>query len=510
MLQVTDVSLRFGDRKLFEDVNIKFTEGNCYGLIGANGAGKSTFLKILSGEIDSQTGHVSLGKDERLAVLKQDHFAYEDERVLDVVIKGHERLFEVMKEKDEIYMKPDFSDEDGIRAAELEGEFAEMNGWNAEADAASLLSGLGITPDLHDKQMSELENNQKVKVLLAQSLFGDPDVLLLDEPTNGLDIPAISWLEDFLINFENTVIVVSHDRHFLNNVCTHIADLDFGKIKVYVGNYDFWYQSSQLAQKMAQEQNKKKEEKIKQLEKIELDDIQPSSRRYPYVKFTPEREIGNDLLVVDGISKTIEGEKVLDNISFTMNPNDKAILIGDSEIAKTTLLKILAGEMEPDEGSFKWGVTTSLSYFPKDNSDFFEGVDMNLVEWLRQYAPEDEQTETFLRGFLGRMLFSGEEVKKKASVLSGGEKVRCMLSKMMLSSANVLLLDEPTNHLDLESITAVNDGLASFKGSIIFTSYDFEFINTIANRVIDLNQPGSLSKELPYEEYLKEIGVLQN
>lgn len=504
MLQVTDVSLRFGDRKLFEDVNIKFTEGNCYGLIGANGAGKSTFLKILSGEIDSQTGHVSLGKDERLAVLKQDHFAYEDERVLDVVIKGHERLYQVMKEKDEIYMKPDFNDEDGIRAAELEGEFAEMNGWNAEADAANLLSGLGIEPDLHDKNMSELENNQKVKVLLAQSLFGDPDVLLLDEPTNGLDIPAISWLEDFLINFENTVIVVSHDRHFLNNVCTHIADLDFGKIKLYVGNYDFWYQSSQLAQKMAQEQNKKKEEKI------ELDDIQPSSRRYPYVKFTPEREIGNDLLTVENLSKTIDGEKVLDNVSFTMNPNDKAILVGDSEIAKTTLLKILAGEMEPDEGTFKWGVTTSLSYFPKDNSEFFDDVDMNLVEWLRQYAPEDEQTETFLRGFLGRMLFSGEEVKKKASVLSGGEKVRCMLSKMMLSSANVLLLDEPTNHLDLESITAVNDGLKSFKGSIIFTSYDFEFINTIANRVIDLNQAGALSKEVPYEEYLQEIGVLQN
>ena len=505
MLQVTDVSLRFGDRKLFEDVNIKFTEGNCYGLIGANGAGKSTFLKILSGEIDSQTGHVSMGKDERLAVLKQDHFAYEEERVLDVVIKGHERLYEVMKEKDEIYMKPDFSDEDGIRAAELEGEFAEMNGWNAEADAASLLSGLGISADLHDKQMSELENNQKVKVLLAQSLFGEPDVLLLDEPTNGLDIPAISWLEDFLINFDNTVIVVSHDRHFLNNVCTHIADLDFGKIKLYVGNYDFWYQSSQLAQKMAKQATSRK----KQLEKIELDDIQPSSRRYPYVKFTPEREIGNDLLTVQGLSKTIDGEKVLDNISFTMNPNDKAILIGDSEIAKTTLLKILAGEMEPDEGTFKWGVTTSLSYFPKDNSEFFEGVDMNLVDWLRQYAPEDEQTETFLRGFLGRMLFSGEEVKKKASVLSGGEKVRCMLSKMMLSSANVLLLDEPTNHLDLESITAVNDGLASFKGSIIFTSYDFEFINTIANRVIDLNQSGGLSKEVPYEEYLQEIGVLQ-
>ena len=435
MLQVTDVSLRFGDRKLFEDVNIKFTEGNCYGLIGANGAGKSTFLKILSGEIDSQTGHVSLGKDERLAVLKQDHFAYEDERVLDVVIKGHERLYEVMKEKDEIYMKPDFSDEDGIRAAELEGEFAEMNGWNAEADAANLLSGLGIQADLHDKKMSELENNQKVKVLLAQSLFGDPDVLLLDEPTNGLDIPAISWLEDFLINFENTVIVVSHDRHFLNNVCTHIADLDFGKIKVYVGNYDFWYQSSQLAQKWLKNKTRKKEKKksyktlllvsqrmllnlnkrqvVKQLDKIELDDIQPSSRRYPYVKFTPEREIGNDLLTVENLSKTIDGEKVLDNISFTMNPNDKAILIGDSEIAKTTLLKILAGEMEPDEGTFKWGVTTSLSYFPKDNSEFFDGVDMNLVDWLRQYAPEDEQTETFLRGFLGRMLFSGEEVKKK-------------------------------------------------------------------------------------------------
>ncbi|MBF7018737.1 ATP-binding cassette domain-containing protein [Staphylococcus sp. 18_1_E_LY] len=534
MLQVTDVSLRFGDRKLFEDVNIKFTEGNCYGLIGANGAGKSTFLKILSGELDAQTGHVSMGKNERLAVLKQDHFAYEDERVLDVVIKGHERLYEVMKEKDEIYMKPDFSDEDGIKAAELEGEFAEMNGWNAEADAGSLLSGLGISADLQDKNMSELENNQKVKVLLAQSLFGEPDVLLLDEPTNGLDIPAISWLEDFLINFENTVIVVSHDRHFLNNVCTHIADLDYGKIKVYVGNYDFWYQSSQLAMKMAQEQNKKKEEKIKelqdfvarfsanaskskqatsrkkQLEKIELDDIQPSSRRYPFVKFTPEREIGNDLLFVENVSKTIDGEKILDNVSFTMNPNDKAVLIGDSEFAKTTLLKILAGEMEPDEGTVKWGVTTSQSYFPKDNSDYFENVNMNLVDWLRQYAPEDEQTETFLRGFLGRMLFSGEEVKKKASVLSGGEKVRCMLSKMMLSSANVLLLDEPTNHLDLESITAVNDGLKSFKGSIIFTSYDFEFINTIANRVIDLNQPGGLSKEISYEAYLQETGVLTN
>ena len=533
MLQVTNVGLRFGDRKLFEDVNIKFTEGNCYGLIGANGAGKSTFLKILSGEIESQTGHVSMGKNERLSVLKQDHYAHEDERVLDVVIRGNKRLYEVMKEKDEIYMKPDFSDEDGIRAAELEGEFAEMNGWDAESNAATLLSGLGVGSELQDKKMSELEDNQKVKVLLAQSLFGEPDVLLLDEPTNGLDIPAISWLEDFLINFENTVIVVSHDRHFLNNVCTHIADLDYGKIKVYVGNYDFWYQSSQLAQKMAQDQNKKKEEQIKelqdfiarfsanaskskqatsrkkQLEKIELDDIQPSSRRYPYVKFTPEREIGNELLSVINVSKTIDGEKVLDNLNFTVNPNDKAILVGDSEIAKTTLLKILAGEMEPDEGEVKWGVTTSRSYLPKDNSEFFDGINMNLVDWLRQYAPEDEQTETFLRGFLGRMLFSGEEVKKKASVLSGGEKVRCMLSKMMLSSANVLLLDEPTNHLDLESITAVNDGLKSFKGSMIFTSYDFEFINTIANRVIDLNVPGGLSKEISYEEYLKELGVIK-
>src|SRR5699024_5582825 len=532
MLQVTDVSLRFGDRKLFEDVNIKFTPGNCYGLIGANGAGKSTFLKILSGEMDAQTGHVSMGKVERLAVLKQDHFGYEEQRVLDVVLMGYTKLWEIMKEKNEIYMKPDFSDEDGIRAAELEGEFGEMGGWTAEADAEGLLHGLGIGPELMDSQMSELENNQKVKVLLAQSLFGNPDVLLLDEPTNGLDIEAIQWLEDFLIDFENTVIVVSHDRHFLNNVCTHIADLDFGKIQLYVGNYDFWYQSSQLAQQMAQEQNKKKEEKIKelqdfvarfsanaskskqatrrkkQLEKIELDDIQPSSRRYPYVKFTPEREIGNDLLFVENVSKTIDGNKVLDNISFTMNPNDTAVLIGDSEIAKTTLLKILAGEMDPDEGSVKWGVTTSRSYFPKDNSDYFEGVDMNLVDWLRQYAPEDEQTETFLRGFLGRMLFSGEEVKKKASVLSGGEKVRCMLSKMMLSSANVLLLDEPTNHLDLESITAVNDGLKNFKGSMIFTSYDFEFINTIANRVIDLNPTGGLSKEISYEAYLQETGVL--
>jgi len=533
MLQVSNVSLRFGDRKLFEDVNIKFTPGNCYGLIGANGAGKSTFLKILSGELDSQTGNVSLGKDERLSVLKQDHFAYENERVLDVVLRGNEKLWNVMTEKNEIYMKPDFNDEDGMRAAELEGEFGEMGGWTAESDAQVLLSGLGIKEEFHDKQMSELENNQKIKVLLAQAIFGEPDVLLLDEPTNGLDIPAISWLEDFLINFENTVIVVSHDRHFLNNVCTHIADLDYGKIKIYVGNYDFWYQSSQLAQQMLQDSNKKKEEKIKELqdfvarfianaskskqatsrkkmlEKIELDDIQPSSRKYPFVNFKPEREIGNDLLSVQGLTKTVDGVKVLDNVSFTMNPNDKAVLVGDSEIAKTTLLKILAGELEADEGTYKWGITTSQSYLPKDNSEFFDGKNIDLVEWLRQYAPPEEQTETFLRGFLGRMLFSGEEVRKKATVLSGGEKVRCMLSKMMLSSANVLLLDEPTNHLDLESITAVNDGLKAFKGSLIFTSYDFEFINTIANRVIDLNVPGALSKEITYEEYLKEQGVLK-
>lgn len=534
MLQVTDVSLRFGDRKLFEDVNIKFTPGNCYGLIGANGAGKSTFLKILSGEMEAQTGHVSMAKDERLAVLKQDHFGYEEYRVLDVVMMGHAKLWEVMNEKNEIYMKPDFSDEDGIRAAELEGEYGEMGGWTAESDAESLLHGLGIDSTLVDKNMSELENNQKVKVLLAQSLFGNPDVLLLDEPTNGLDIQAIQWLEEFLINFDNTVVVVSHDRHFLNNVCTHIADLDFGKIQLYVGNYDFWYQSSQLALQMAQDQNKKKEEKIKELkdfvarfsanaskskqatsrkktlEKIELDDIKPSSRRYPFVKFTPEREIGNDLLYVKGLTHSVDGNKVLDNVSFTLDPYDKAVLIGSSEIARTTLLRILAGEVTPDEGEVKWGVTTSQSYMPKDNSEYFEGIDTNLVDWLRQYAPPEEQTETFLRGFLGRMLFSGEEAKKKASVLSGGEKVRAMLSKMMLSKANVILLDEPTNHLDLESITAVNDGLKDFKGSIIFTSHDFEFINTITNKVIELKDSGAIVKESTYEEYLKDQGLIKS
>ncbi|MGG7618322.1 ABC-F family ATP-binding cassette domain-containing protein [Robertmurraya sp. GLU-23] len=530
MITVTDVSLRYGDRKLFEDVNIKFTPGNCYGLIGANGAGKSTFLKILSGEIESQTGQVSLGPGERLAVLKQNHYEFEEEEVMKVVIMGHKRLYEVMQEKDAIYMKADFTDEDGMKAAELEGEFAELNGWEAESEAAILLKGLGITEDLHTKKMADISGSDKVKVLLAQALFGKPDVLLLDEPTNHLDIKAIQWLEEFLINFENTVIVVSHDRHFLNKVCTHIADLDFSKIQIYVGNYDFWYESSQLAQRMAQDQNKKKEEKIKELQafiarfsanaskskqatsrkklldKISLDDIRPSSRKYPYVGFTPEREIGNDLLRVEGITKTIDGEKVLNNVSFVMNKEDKIALVGANELAKTTLFKILTGEMEADSGTYKWGVTTSQAYFPKDNTSYFEGSELNLVDWLRQFSPAD-QSESFLRGFLGRMLFSGEEVLKKASVLSGGEKVRCMLSKMMLSGANVLLLDEPTNHLDLESITAVNNGLINFKGSLMFASHDHQFIQTIANRIIEITPNGIVDKQMTYDEYLENSEI---
>ncbi|MDX8288142.1 ATP-binding cassette domain-containing protein [Metabacillus indicus] len=530
MITVSNVGLRYGDRKLFEDVNIKFTPGNCYGLIGANGAGKSTFIKILSGEIEAQSGNVSMGPGERLAVLKQNHFEYEEIEVMQVVIMGHARLYEVMQEKDAIYMKADFSDEDGMRAAELEGEFAELNGWEAESEAAILLKGLGITEDLHTKKMADLAGGDKVKVLLAQALFGKPDVLLLDEPTNHLDIKAIQWLEEFLINFENTVIVVSHDRHFLNKVCTHIADLDYGKIQLYVGNYDFWYESSQLASRMASDANKKKEEKIKELQafiarfsanaskskqatsrkklldKISLDDIRPSSRRYPYVGFSPEREIGNDVLRVDGLSKTIDGVKVLDNVSFIMNKEDKIALVGRDEIAITTLFKILMGEMEPDSGTFKWGITTSQAYFPKDNSEFFEGVDMNLVDWLRQYSPND-QSESFLRGFLGRMLFSGEEVLKKASVLSGGEKVRCMLSKMMLSSSNILLLDEPTNHLDLESITALNNGLIAFKGAMIFTSHDHQFVQTIANRIIEVTPNGVVDKQMTYDEYLENEDV---
>ncbi|WGV01604.1 ATP-binding cassette domain-containing protein [Bacillus altitudinis] len=527
MIAVNNVSLRFADRKLFEEVNIKFTPGNCYGLIGANGAGKSTFLKILSGEIEAQTGDVHMSPGERLAILKQNHFEYEEFEVLKVVIMGHKRLYDVMQEKDAIYMKPDFSDEDGIRAAELEGEFAELNGWEAESEAAILLKGLGIPESLQSKKMSELGGSEKVKVLLAQALFGKPDVLLLDEPTNHLDLQAIQWLEEFLINFENTVIVVSHDRHFLNKVCTHIADLDFGKIQVYVGNYDFWYESSQLALKLSQDANKKKEEQIKQLQefvarfsanaskskqatsrkklldKISLDDIKPSSRKYPYVHFAPEREIGNDVLQVEGLSKTIDGVKVLDNVSFIMNREDKIAFLSRNELAVSTLFKILAGEMEPDSGTFKWGVTTSHAFFPKDNSEYFEGSDLDLVDWLRQYSPND-QSESFLRGFLGRMLFSGEEVKKKASVLSGGEKVRCMLSKMMLSGANILLLDEPTNHLDLESITALNNGLMSFKGAMLFSSHDHQFVETVANRIIEVTPNGIVDKQTTYDEFLSD------
>ncbi|WP_242297993.1 ATP-binding cassette domain-containing protein [Bacillus cereus group sp. BfR-BA-01382] len=526
MITVSNVSLRFADRKLFEDVNIKFTSGNCYGLIGANGAGKSTFLKILSGEIEPSTGDIHITPGERLAVLKQNHFEYEEFPVLETVIMGHTQLYKVMQEKNAIYMKEDFSDEDGMRAAELEGEFAELNGWEAESEAAILLKGLGIGEDLHDKKLSELTGAEKVKVLLAQALFGKPDILLLDEPTNHLDLKAIQWLENFLMNFENTVIVVSHDRHFLNKVCTHMADLDFGKIQLYVGNYDFWYESSQLALKLTQDANKKKEEKVKELQnfiarfssnaskakqatsrkklldKITLDDIRPSSRRYPFVGFTPEREIGNDLLTVEGLSKTIDGEKVLDNVYFTLNKGDKVAFIGRNDIAMTTLFKILMGEMEPDSGSFKWGVTTSQSYFPRDNSKYFENSDYNLVDWLRQFSPQDE-SESFLRGFLGRMLFSGEEVKKNVSVLSGGEKVRCMLSKMMLSGANVITLDDPTNHLDLESITALNNGLIAFKGTMLFTSHDHQFVQTIANRIIEVTPNGVIDKEATYDEYLE-------
>ncbi|MDF2556515.1 MAG: ATP-binding cassette protein [Bacillales bacterium] len=526
MITVSNVSLRFGERKLFDDVNLKFTPGNCYGLIGANGAGKSTFLKILSGEMETQTGSVSMSPGERLSILKQNQFEFDNVEVLQTVIRGNQRLFEVMQEKDAIYMKENFTDEDGIRAAELEGEFADMNGWEAETDASILLRGLGIGEDLHYKLMGELEAGEKVKILLAQALFGKPDVLLLDEPTNNLDIKAIAWLEEFLINFENTVIVVSHDRHFLNKVCTHIADVDFGKIQLYVGNYDFWYESSQLALRMASDQNKKKEEKIKELQafiarfsanaskskqatsrkklldKISLDDIRPSTRRYPYVGFTQEREVGNDILMVEDLSKTIDGEKLFSDVRFTMNKGDKIVILGDNDIAKTAFLKILMGEMEPDSGSLKWGITTSRSYFPKENGEFFDNVDINLVEWLRQFSPQDE-TESFLRGFLGRMLFSGEEVLKKAKVLSGGEKVRCMLSKMMLSNANVLILDEPTNHLDLESITAVNNGLTNFKGQIIFTSHDHQFIQTVANRIIEITPDGIIDKQMTYDEYLE-------
>lgn len=527
MITVNDVSLQFPDRKLFEEVNIKFTPGNCYGLIGANGAGKSTFLKILSGEIQPTTGVVSMGPNERLATLKQNHFDYEDYTVLETVIMGHKRLYEVMKEKDAIYMKEDFSDEDGIRAAELEGEFAELDGWEAEPEAAVLLQGLNIPEELHDQKMSELTAGQKVKVLLAQSLFGKPDVLLLDEPTNGLDTRSINWLEEFLINFENTVIVVSHDRHFLNKVCTHMADLDFSKIKLYVGNYDFWLESSQLATKLQAQSNAKKEEQIKELQdfiarfsanaskskqatsrkkmldKITLDDIQPSSRRYPFVGFTPEREIGNDLLQVENVSVTIDGKKILDNISFNLTKDDKVAFIADSDITTTTLFKVIMGEITPDTGSVRWGVTTSQAYLPKDNSKDFEEP-LTILDWLRQFAGKEEDDNTFLRSFLGRMLFSGEEVLKPVNVVSGGEKVRVMLSKLMLSKANVLVLDDPTNHLDLESITALNDGLMAFTGSILFASHDHQFIQTLANRIIAVSDKGVIDRaETTYDEFLE-------
>ncbi|WP_430884286.1 ABC-F family ATP-binding cassette domain-containing protein [Fusibacter sp. JL216-2] len=529
MITVSGLGLRFPGKKLFEDVNMKFTPGNCYGVIGANGAGKSTFLKILSGEIEPSNGEISISQGQRLAVLKQDHFEFDNEMVLDTVIMGHTKLYEIMKEKDALYMKPDFSEEDGVKASELEGEFAEMDGWSAETNAEKLLMGLGITKDLHMKQMSELKGDDKVKVLLAQALFGDPDILLLDEPTNHLDFRAIAWLEEFLINYENTVIVVSHDRHFLNKVCTHMVDIDFGKAKMFVGNYDFWYESSQLALRLMKDQNKKREEKIadlqnfiarfsanaskskqatarkKMLDKITVEDIQPSSRRYPFVGFTPEREAGKDILHVNGITKTVNGVKVLDNVSFTVAKGDKIVFMSRSPQARTVLFKILMGEMEADAGEYKWGVTTSQAYLPNDNTEYFEGIDMNLVDWLRQYS--EEKDESFIRGFLGKMLFSGEDALKEASVLSGGEKMRCMFSKMMLSGANVLILDEPTNHLDLESIQAVNNGLTAFKGTMLFTSHDHKFVETIANRVIEITPNGVFDKVTTFDEYFDDESI---
>lgn len=526
MISTSGISLRYGGRALFENVNIKFTPGNCYGLIGANGSGKSTFLKILSGEIEANKGEVTVTPGDRLAVLKQNHFEFDEYDVIRTVLLGHKRLCDIMDEKDALYAKPEFSEADGIKISELEAEFAELNGWEAESEAATLLNGLGITEELHYKKMQELDGNDKVRVLLAQALFGNPDILLLDEPTNHLDIASITWLENFLSNFENTVIVVSHDRHFLNSVCTHIADIDFGKIQLYVGNYDFWYESSQLALQQARDLNKKTELKMKELqefiqrfsanaskskqatsrkrllEKLTLEDIKPSSRKYPFVDFKPEREAGNDLLSVSGISKAIDGEAVLSDVGFMVNKGDKIAFVGPDGLAKTTLFKILMGELKADSGDFKWGVTTSQAYFPKDNSSFFDGVDLSLVDWLRQFSKD--QTETFLRGWLGRMLFSGEEALKKASVLSGGEKVRCMLSKMMLSGANILLFDEPTNHLDLESITALNNGLINFKGTILFVSHDHQFVQTVANRIIEITPKGLIDRQTTYDEYLED------
>ena len=524
MIQANNVTLRVGKKALFEDVNIKFTEGNCYGLIGANGAGKSTFLKILSGALETTSGDVTITPGQRLSVLEQDHFKYDAYPVMDTVIMGNERLYQIMKEKDAIYAKEDFSDEDGIRASELEAEFAEMDGWDAESNAAMLLNGLGIDTGLHYSMMADLNGNEKVKVLLAKALFGNPDILLLDEPTNHLDLDAIAWLEDFLIDFENTVIVVSHDRYFLNKVCTHIADIDYGKIQLFAGNYDFWYESSQLIIKQRKEANKKKEEQIKELqefisrfsanaskskqatsrkralEKIELDDIRPSSRKYPYIDFRPEREIGNEVLSVEGISKTINGEKVLNNISFIVGHDDKIAFVGGNELAKTTLFKILTGELEPDEGTYKWGVTTSQAYFPKDNTAEFDN-DYTITEWLMGFSPVKDVT--YVRGFLGRMLFAGEDGVKKVKILSGGEKVRCLLSKMMISGANCLLFDEPTNHLDMESITALNEGMKKFKGVELFSCHDHQVVQTTANRIMEILPDGSLiDKITTYDEYL--------
>lgn len=531
MIAAQGVSLQYGGRVLFNDVNINFTKGNCYGLIGANGAGKSTFLKILAGELEPNKGSVFITPGERMAVLKQDHFMFDEFGVVETVLYGHKRLFDIMKEKEALYAKEDFSDEDGIKVSELEGEFAELDGWSAESNAEILLNGLGVTNEYHHLKMKELTGTQKVKVLLAQALFGNPDILLLDEPTNHLDLHAIKWLESFLMDFENTVIVVSHDRHFLNKICTNIADIDYGKITMFVGNYDFWYSYTQMTQRQLKDQNKRVEQKMKELQEfiqrfsanaskakqatsrkklldnLQMDTIKPSSRRYPFCSFKQDREVGNDVLLVEGISKTIDGKKVLDNVSFMVRPNDKIAFVGKDEIARTTLFRILMGEMEPDTGSFKWGITTKTAYFPKDNTEYFVDCDDSLIEWLRPFAKEGEQYDADIRGWLGRMLFSGEEALKKAKVLSGGERVRCMLCKMMMSGANVMILDEPTNHLDLESITAVNEGLMEYKGTLLFDSHDHQFTQTIANRIIEILPNGIIDREMTFDEYIENEDI---
>lgn len=531
MIAAQGVSLQYGGRVLFNDVNINFTKGNCYGLIGANGAGKSTFLKILAGEMEPNKGSVFITPGERMAVLKQDHFLFDEFEVVECVLYGHKRLYDIRKEKDALYMKENFTDEDGIKAAELEGEFAELDGWSAESNAEMLLNGLGITNEFHYVKMKELTGGQKVKVLLAQALFGNPDILLLDEPTNHLDIHAIRWLEDFLLNFENTVIVVSHDRHFLNKVCTNIADIDYGKITMFVGNYDFWYSYTQMTQRQLKDQNKRVEQKIKELQdfiqrfsanaskakqatsrkklldNLQMDTIKPSSRRYPFCSFKQDREVGNDVLLVEGISKTIDGKQVLKDVSFMIRPHEKVAFVGKDEIARTTLFQILMGEMEADAGSFKWGVTTKTAYFPKDNNQYFDGCKDSLIEWLRPFAKEGEQYDSDIRGWLGRMLFSGEEALKEASVLSGGEKVRCMLCKMMMSGANVMILDEPTNHLDLESITALNEGLTEYKGTLLFDSHDHQFVQTIADRIIEILPGGIIDRQMTYDEYIEDESI---